>query len=301
MTTSKSAWIKVAALWAACVGLFGLVLLLLSVIQQEQIRAYDLSTQLARVVAGKDLLQVEDSIQLWYQTSTLVQFAAVGLAVLATAWLGRRVLAAALPLIIAISSLAPAYFGQGTLAPHPIGESDSNVWGSLVLQPTISPVETATWPLYLGIAVQTALLLLPLLAAPRTAAPMPSHDTLVRAAVPAAILALLALALLEPEAGSTLWHVPAIAAALTYLVLFLAEGTRPRGLRILAAIAIPTVLAPVVLESALENPAHGYLAAALVAISSAAVLAYTGVVRMARDHQDGADQETDSAEQRATV
>lgn len=228
----------------------------------------------------------DGGLAFYFPTSVLVQFALLGLAVLATAWLGRRWLAFSLPLAVMLASITHAYWGFGAVAPHPLGEDDLGLWSWLVLNPERDYSAMAVWPLILGAGLQTLLLLVPLLAAPTTgSAPLPTKDVLLRAAAPAVGLALIALALVPPPTGESLLKAPMCVVALTYFVLALVTGDRPLWARVSSAVAIPALLAPVVLSPYLDNPAHGAVMALMTAVSSVLVLSITGGVEWARSRR----------------
>lgn len=207
-----------------------------------------------------------------------------------TAWLGRRALAFAVPFVVMLASMAPGYWGNGSLAPQPIGEYDLSLWGWLVFNRHQDYSSLPIWPLVLGSCVQLGLLLVPLVAAPSMRrAPLPTRDTLLRTAVPAAGLALLMLALVQPPDGEAVLKASLCAVALTYFVVALAAGERQTWARLTAAVAIPAMLAPVVLSSYLDDPAHGAVMVAATALSSALVLFIIGAMQWARTR--GTDEE----------
>lgn len=291
-------WGRVVALWAGSVAAFGVILYLLAALQRQQLHAADLA-RLTRALREGNSEQVAVSASslgygLQFPTTLLVQFAVLGLVVVVCAWLGRRGLAVAVPVAAVLASLAPAYWGEGSQTPHPIGEDDSGLWGGLArdggsLGATGWSDYGAwpTWPLWFGIAVQTMLLLLPLAAAPRAgSAPLPSKDALLRAAVPAAVMGVAALAVVPAGSPGELIQAAVVAAALGYVVTFLMVGDRPRFARVALAAVVPAVTAPVLLETRLDTPGQGLLLALVVGAMSLIVIALTGLTWRLQVHVD---------------
>ncbi|MEO8106249.1 MAG: hypothetical protein ABI720_02935 [Actinomycetes bacterium] len=270
-------WTKVAVLWASAVGAFALILYLLTAFQLEQLRRYSFeqaATALRNGEVRRAAAYLSDDYSFFYPTSLVVQFAALGLAVITTAWLGRRALAAALPFAIVVTSLAPSYWGEGPWAPQPLGEGDRGLWGSL------SGIDGfPMWPFLLGSLVQLSLLLLPLVAAPRVSAALPSMDAVFRALVPGAVLALIALAAVPSPSGQELWRAPLTALLLTALVTMLFTGDRPLVTRVAAAILVPAGLVPILLSTSLDNQTQGVGMTLAVAGGAALVLLLTAAMR----------------------
>lgn len=275
-------WLDVAVLWVAAVSAYALILFLLAQFQLQRMQAWDME-QIASALRAGNIEQAtmygDSSLAFYYPTSLLVQFAVIGLVVIATAWMGRRAIAVALPLAVTIASLAPAYWGDGSFAPHPLGENDMNLWGSLVSEPAMNSYNTLPlWPLLLGSAVQLTLLLLPLVAAPPSRAMLSAKEVLYRSAIPAAALATVALALVDAPSAEEIFRAPLVAVVLSVLVTALASGRGPIRLRIGAAVAIPTVLAPIVLSTSLDNAAQGWMLAVAAAAGSVFVLTITAAL-----------------------
>ena len=273
-----------------------MILYLLAALQRQQIQAADLAL-LTRALRDGNTEQVaaitsNPSHWLQYPTALLAQFAVVGLVVIACAWLGRRTLAVAVPIVVALGSLAPAHWGDGPQTPHPIGEDDSGLWGGLAREgwnvgTTGRPDNGVlpTWPLWLGIAVQTMLLVLPLVAVPRArSAPLPSRDALLRAAVPAAVMCVGAIALVPAGSSGELVQAAIVASSLAYLVTFLMVGDRPRLVRLTLAVIIPAVVAPILLETRLDTSGQGALLALVVGVMAVIVVALTGLTRRLQTH-----------------
>lgn len=286
-TRDRRAWSMVVVLWGMSVALFAVILYLLAAFQAERIEAFNLQQLVAALREGnaEQVGAIQANITyFYYPTSVLAQFAALGLAVIVTAWLGRRAVAVALPFVVVLASLAPAYWGEGTLSPQPLGQGDMNLWGTLVAEPAqLSYAGLPIWPLLLGSFVQVTLLVVPLVPAPSRLAPLPAMDVMARALVPSALVALLALAFVPPPSAPELYRAPLIAVALALLVTALATGVGPLLVRIVAAIAVPTVIAPIALSSSLDNPAHGWLLAAVAAAGSVLVLVTTLGISWAKE------------------
>ena len=278
-TPGSRRWLDVAVLWVAAVSAYALILFLLAQFQMQRVQAWEMEQIVSALRDGNRLqanMYGDSSLAFYYPTSLLVQFAVIGLAVIATAWMGRRAVAVALPLAVTLASLAPAYWTEGSLAPHPLGEDDLGLWGSLVSEPAMRSYSALPlWPLLLGSAVQITLLLLPLIAAPPIRANLPSKEVAVRAAIPAAALATIALAFIPAPTAQEIFRAPLVALVLSLLVTSLASGRGPISLRIGAAIAIPTALAPIVLSTSLDNAAQGWVLAAATAVGTVFVLTIT--------------------------
>ncbi len=265
-------------LWVAAVSAYALILFLLAQFQMQRMQAWDMEQIVSALRAGnveQATMYGDSSLAFYYPTSVLVQFAVIGLAVIGTAWMGRRALAAALPLAVTLASLAPAYWGESSVAPHPLGEDDLGLWGSLVSEPAMRSYSALPlWPLLLGSAVQITLLLLPLIAAPPIRSNLPAKEVVLRAAIPAAALATIALAFVPAPSAQEIFRGPLVALVLSLLVTALASGRGPISLRIGAAVAIPTVLAPIVLSTSLDNAAQGWALAAATAGAAVFVLTF---------------------------
>lgn len=289
-------WLRVLALWAGSVGVFGVILYLLAALQRQQIQAADLAllTRALRDGNPEQVAAITSNPSYWlqYPTSALAQFAVVGLVVIACAWLGRRMLAVAVPMVVVLGSLAPAYWGDGPQAPHPIGEDDSGLWGGLAREgwnvgTTGWPANGAlpSWPLWLGIVVQTMLLVLPLVALPRVrSAPLPSRDALLRAAVPAAVMCVAAISLVPAGSSGELVQAAIVASSLAYVVTFLMVGDRLRLARVTLAVMLPAAMAPVLLETRLDTPGQGALLMLVVGVMAVIVVALTGLTRRLQTH-----------------
>ena len=212
-TPGSRRWLDVAVLWVAAVSAYALILFLLAQFQMQQLQAWEME-QLVTALRDGNLEQAAvygaSPLVFVYPTGMVVNFALVGLAVVALAWTGRRALAWALPFAMALVSISPAYSSTGPSVPHPLSGGDQGtLWGSLVLQPAMGSVESvATWPLLLGVAVQTSLLLLPLVAAPARRAAVPLASAARRAVIPTAAVAVVALASIEFPSTDELYRVP---------------------------------------------------------------------------------------------
>ncbi|HEX5017831.1 MAG TPA: hypothetical protein VFX15_09635 [Actinomycetes bacterium] len=238
------------------VALFALILFLLSQHQLAALQARELERLSEALRLGNleqaSVIDASNLVSL-FPTSVVVQFAVLGLAVIVTARMGRRAIAIALPFVVVVASLAPAYWGDGGLAPQPLGQDDWNLWGSLVSD-WVTPYDALpVWPLVLGAAVQTVLLLLPLIAVPKTSAALPAKHVVVRSLIPAAVLAVVALTVVPPTDSAGVYRAPLIAVALTAFVIALLTGIGPASARIAAAIGVPTATAAVVIGNPLDQ------------------------------------------------
>ena len=286
-TPGSRRWLDVTVLWAAAVSAYALVLFLLAQFQMQRMQAWEME-QIVSALRDGNVKQAAmygaEPITMLYPTSVLLQFAVLGLAVIATAWLGRRALAVALPLAVTVASLAPAYWGEGSLAPHPLGENDWNSWGSLASAPAMESYRSLPlWPLMLGSAVQVTLLLLPLMVAPSVRTNVPVKEVVLRAAIPAAALATLALAFVPAPSAQEILRAPLVALALSLLVTALASGRGPITLRVGAAVAIPAALAPIVLSTSLDNAVQGWALAAVAAGGAVFILTLTAALTWLRE------------------
>ena len=283
-------------LWAASVAVFALTLYLLARVQLETLRTWEM-TGLAQALREGNLERAEafavDNIVLFFPTSVVTQFALLGLAVIATAWLGRRAIAVALPFVVFLTSFASAFWGEGASVPHPLGEYDSSLWGSLVMKPAMgSYTELPLWPLILGSIVQLVLLLMPLIAAPAVKPLFAVRDVAARALIPALALAILALAMVPAPSSSELYRAPVVAIALAFFVVILSTGRGPLAVRLTAAIVVPTAIAPIVLSSALDDTGSGVAFTLATAAASIVVLLISFGLARLRSHlaaREGAD------------
>ncbi len=270
-------WADAGILWAAAVGAQALILFLLAQFQLQQSQTLKMQ-QVVELIARGDLASARrygaEPDYFYYPTEVLVQFALVGLAVVLLAWTGRRALAWALPLTIAVVSIGPAYVSQGPTSVMPIGEGDDwYLWASLVLPPgTERPGDASTWPLLLGVVVQTVLLLLPLIAAPVRHASVPLTTALRWAALPATVVAVVALATLELPSTRQVYAVPLTAFLLTLLAGVIATGAGGTWQRLTAAVAVPAFIAPIVMPIDTTNIRQDVGLGLIVAAVSALVL-----------------------------
>ncbi len=268
-------WTDAGILWAAAVGAQALILFLLAQFQLQQLQTLKMQ-QVVELIARGDLASARrygaEPDYFLYPTEMLVQFALVGVAVVLLAWTGRRALAWALPLALAVVSIGPAYVSQGPLSVTPIGEGgDWSLWASLVLPPgTERPGDASAWPLVLGVAVQTVLLLLPLIAAPVRRSPVPLMTAVRWTALPATFVAVIALSTLEVPNTSQLYTVPLAGFLLTVLAGTIATGAGGTWQRLAAAVAVPAFIAPIVMPIDTANVRQdvglGLIAAAVSAL-----------------------------------
>lgn len=265
-------------LWVAALGAHALTLFLLAQFQVQQMQAWELEQMVSALRAG-DLENAAmygvEPLTLHYPTELVTKFALVGLAVIALAWTGRRALAWALPIAVALVSISPAY---GSAAPHAIADQgDWNLWGSLVLQPATSRTDdVSTWPLILGVGVQTALLLLPLVAAPARRAAVPMASAVRRAAVPTAAIALVAMAAIEYPTTDELYRVPAAVLVLGFVAGAVATGAGSAWLRLPAAVAVPAIIGPIILPDFSNNT--GQYVMLSLAVAAGALLVVLGTL-----------------------
>jgi hypothetical protein len=268
--TSRKRWSDALVLWVAALAAQALVLFLLAQFTLQQQLAWD--SELISVAISRGDVEAAESLAsqpayLLFPASVLVVFGLVGLAVLALAWTGRRTLAWLLPFGIALASIGPAYRSPGSSAPQPISElrSDWLGWGSLVAAPTQELSSASTWPLLLGVGVQTALLLLPLVAAPVRRAEVPLSTAVRWAAVPTAVLMIVSLAFTPYPGADDLYRLPLAAAAVGLLAGAMATGVGTPWLRLPASVLVPAVtgLTMITLEptDALQGVVHGALIA----------------------------------------
>lgn len=274
---TRRQWLSVVTLWAASVGGYALILFLLVQHQVMAVQGRQL-TAIAEAAQAGALDRVEawaTPVETYYPTSAVVQFAAMGLAVVATAWLGRRLLAWALTATVLVAPLAAAPWGQELLVPRPPGEGDTYLWGALA-QPTSGG--PPLWPLVLGAVVQVALLQLPLLAAPRVPAPVPAREVVQRALLPAAVFAVVTLAVVPPPTAREIFRAPMIAVGLTLLVIALMTGGGPAWVRLCASVAVPAAITPMLLEATFSNSRQVVGGVAVAAGCAAAVVLVSAAV-----------------------
>jgi hypothetical protein len=275
-------------LWASAVSVYALVMFLLMRGQIEALRAWEQAAVADALRAGNvkqaAMYRPDDLVQL-YPISVVTQFALLGLAVVATAWLGRKAIAVALPTVVMLTSFAPAYWGGGGLAPQPLGQDDVNVWAWLVSEPGVDNyAQLPVWPLVLGSVVQVTLLVLPLIAAPAVKPLLTGAHVAARAALPALALAVLALALVPAPSASELYRGPVVAVALALIVTALATGHGHPAVRIALSVVIPSVVASIVLSSALARADDGLAIASATATASVIVLLMTTGITRLRAH-----------------
>jgi hypothetical protein len=272
------------------------VVLLLTKFQLEQIRSAEFAQQAAAYRDGRDELArlITGDLAFIYPTSVVIQFAAAGLAIIATAWLGRRLLALALPFFVMVASIAPSYWGDGASAPQPLGQDDWGYWSSLALSPQMllerwggtHPYQHLTvWPLVLGSLFQVGLWCLPLIAAPATRiAALPWKVVIQRGLLPASVLALAVLAVVSPPTSEAIYRAPLVAFGIGLFATALATTARPFAVRVAAAILVPAVIAPIALSSALDNDQQGWALAVATAVSAGLALTLTTAQAWMRKH-----------------
>ncbi len=279
ITAEASAWLRVVLVWAGAVAVFALVMYLLARGQLEDLRAHELGAMADAFRTGNlkqaAMYQSDPTLMLWYPTSVVIQFALLGLAVIATASMGRRSIAIAIPFVVLAASFAPAYWGEGGLAPQPLGHYDNNLWAWLVSEPGMDKyAELPVWPLVLGSAVQVMLLLLPLVAAPAVKPLLSLSQVVARAIIPGLALAVLALALVPAPSADEIYRAPVLAIALAFFVTAITTGRGPVAVRLTAAVVIPAALTPIVLSTALDNNAQGVAFSAAAAAAAVVVLLF---------------------------
>lgn len=250
-------WLDVAVLWVASVSAYALILFLLAQFQAQQLQAWEME-QIASALRDGNLEQAAmygaNPIAYLFPTDLVIKFALIGLAVVALAWTGRRALAWALPFGAALVSISPAW-GTGVPLPRPLGDSgDWSFWGSLVLEPASRSVDgVATWPLILGVAVETALLILPLVAAPARRASVTMAAAFRRSAIPTVVVAVAALASIEFPSTEELYQVPAAVLVLGFVAGAVATGAGSALVRLPAAVAVPAIIGPILLPDFSTN------------------------------------------------
>lgn len=270
-------------LWVAAVAAQALVLFLLAQFALQQQLAWD--SELIATLLSRNEVEAAESLAaqpayLVFPASVLVIFALVGLAVLALAWVGRRTLAWLLPFGIALASIGPAYRSPGASAPQPISElrSDWLGWGSLVSGPSPDLTTASTWPLLLGVAVQTALLLLPLVAAPVVRAEVSLTRAVQLAAIPTAVLVIVSLAFTPYPGPADLYRLPLAAAAVGLIAGAMTTGVGTPWLRLPASVLVPAVTGLTVITLEPTDALQGVVHAALVATGALWVVLGTLVV-----------------------
>lgn len=280
-------WLDVAVLWVAAVSAYALVLFLLAQFELQRLQAWEME-QLASALRDGNLEQAAvlgaSPLVFAYPTGLVVKFALVGLAVVALAWTGRRALAWTLPFAMALVSISPAYSSNGTPVPHPLSGGDQGaLWESLVLQPAMRSYESlATWPLLLGVAVQTSLLLLPLVAAPARRAVVPLASAARRAAIPTAAVAVVALASIEFPSVDELYRVPASVLVLGLVAGAVATGAGSAWLRLPAAVAVPAIIGPIILPD--FNSTTGQYVMLSLAVAAGALFVALGTLAAPKMH-----------------
>lgn len=245
-------WTDVVVLWVAAVAAQALILFLLAQYQLQQLLTWENQVVVDLVRRGQLDAAAEWSAEpdyLYYPTGALVVFGLVGLAVVVVAAVGRRSLALAMPVMVAIASLAPAYNSRGPAVPQPLSDlQDGYSWGALAVGPAQAQAETASpWPLLLGVAVQTGLLLLPLVAAPRARADLSLVAAVRRSALPTLAVAIVAVAAIPFPTSTELVRVPAAVALIGVVAAAIATGLGPLWFRLSAAVVVPGILGPVIL------------------------------------------------------
>jgi hypothetical protein len=283
-------WVDAWALWLVAVGAQALVLFLLAQYQLQQLQTLKMREVVDLIARGELASARRYAAQpdyFFYPTEILVQFALVGVAVILLAWTGRRALAFALPVALVAVSIGPAYVSQGPTSVTPIGEGgDWSLWASLVLLPgSEQPGNASTWPLLLGVVVQTVLLLLPLIAAPTRQPAVPLSTAVGWAAIPATFVAVIALATLEFPSANQLYTVPLAGFFLTLLAGAIATGAGGTWQRLGAAVAAPAFIAPIVMPidttNTRQDVALGLMVAAVSALLVLAILALPSLTRRA--------------------
>jgi hypothetical protein len=268
-------------LWVAAVSAYALILFLLAQFEMQQLQAWEMEQLVSALRDGNlELAAVLGASPLVfaYPTGLIVKFALVGLAVVALAWTGRRALAWTLPFAMALVSISPAYSSTGTPVPHPLSGGDQgNLWGSLVLQPAMRSYDSvATWPLLLGVAVQTSLLLLPLVAAPARRAVVPMASAARRVAIPTAAVAVVALASIEFPSVDELYRVPASVLVLGLVAGAVATGAGSAWLRLPAAVTVPAIIGPIILPNFNSNT--GQYVTLSLAVAAGALIVVLGTL-----------------------
>jgi hypothetical protein len=283
-------WVDAWALWLVAVGAQALVLFLLAQYQLQQLQTLKMREVVDLIARGELASARRYAAQpdyFFYPTEILVQFALVGVAVILLAWTGRRALAFALPVALVAVSIGPAYVSQGPTSVTPIGEGgDWSLWASLALLPgSEQPGNASTWPLLLGVVVQTVLLLLPLIAAPTRQPAVPLSTAVGWAAIPATFVAVIALATLEFPSANQLYTVPLAGFFLTLLAGAIATGAGGTWQRLGAAVAAPAFIAPIVMPidttNTRQDVALGLMVAAVSALLVLAILALPSLTRRA--------------------
>ena len=261
-------------LWVAAVGAQALILFLLMQHQLQQWYARDFEfvanmLRDGRVNEATVAAQAASTDYITYPVDALVDFALIGLAVVALAWTGRRALAWGLPLLVALATLGPAFNARGTVSLQPVGQLDDwSLWDSLS---TSLPGELLgqSWVLLLGVVVQTTLLMLPLVAAPHRRAQVSLASATRAAALPTAGVMVVALTTLDFADPSDLYLMPLVAMTIGLLAGAIATGAGSALIRLPAAVLVPAVLGAVVMPLYLSGApdaaiAFGVAVAALI-------------------------------------
>ena len=251
VTRTRKRWSHALAAWLGCVLAFGLILQLATwwTLSREHARAVD---RLVDAVATGDTQRARmlaDGLTSWSWTVAfpwleLAGFALVGLTVLALARAGSRWCAVALPFVFALVSIRELAFWQGGgLSPVPFGEMggilDWSPWTMLLDDPSFGVTGTAP-AMLIGTAVQTVMLLIPLVLTPRMTPRIELSQVVQRLAVPAITVTGLGLFFTSTDVFTGL---RTTAAALTLVALsgLLNAADTSRRLRIPAAIVLPSV------------------------------------------------------------
>jgi hypothetical protein len=255
--SEAGSWRKVAALWATAVAAQALILLVLNQHGNIVIKSHDLEG-VARLLADgrvKDAKNLVDwSFQAPFPTEILVQYALLGMAVILLAWVGRRSLALALPFLIGIVSMSPTFSDVAAITPRPISElDDSWLWQALQMN-TTGTFLPDTWPLLVGVALQTALLLLPLAAAPPRIVDVSLASAVKAAALPTLAVTVLALTTLQYSTVTELYWMPAVALSVGLLAAAIVTGAGSAWVRIPTAVAVPAVLGAVTMPFNFSTP-----------------------------------------------
>lgn len=272
-------WLDVTLLWVAAVGAQALILFLLMQHQLQQwhtLKFESVANLLREGQVKAAAAQAASTDYIAYPTDALVDFALVGLAVMALAWTGRRTLAWALPLLVALVSLSPSFSTGGSASLQPISElGDWSLWQSLSAG-LPGDLLGQSWALLLGVVVQTALLMLPLVAAPRRRSQVSLVAAARTAALPTVGVMVLALATLEYSSLNELYWMPLAAVAVGLLAGGIVTGTGSAWVRLPAAVGVPAILGAVVmpldLSGAAPDAASGFgvaVAALIVAVGTA--------------------------------
>jgi hypothetical protein len=146
----------------------------------------------------------------------------------------------AVPLLVAVAA--------ADLRTAVLGESEWGLWASALEPDGWLGESPPAGPLYLGLAVQLGLLLTPLIAAPARSAVVPLARAVRRAALPAAFVAIAALALIQFPSTDELYAVPLMALGLSVVAAAIVTGAGALWLRVPAAILVPAFIHPALVE-----------------------------------------------------